>query len=126
MSMEHDDYREDDELEDEASRSIFAAGWFRAVLVLTALGIGVVVALPYMLNWFEPAPAPKKAETRPSQTASAPAPAPTVAPSPTPAATPAPAASTTPAAPSTPIPSTPTPEKVRQIVPVPGMPRAAS
>jgi hypothetical protein len=113
MSREHEDYREDEELEDDASRSIFAAGWFRAVLVLTALGIAVVVALPYLLNWFEPAPAPKKTETRPTQTASAPvAPAPTrtVAPP-----APAPATSTAPA-----------PEKVRQIVPVPGMPRAAS
>src|SRR5262249_18727365 len=102
----------------------FAAGWFRAVLLLTALAIALVVALPYLLNWFEPAPAPKKAETRPTETASAPVASAPVAP--------------TPAAPA-PVPTAAAPvvekattekragEKPRQtLVPVPGMPRAAS
>jgi hypothetical protein len=122
MSTEHDDYREDEELDDEASRSIFAAGWFRAVLVLTVLAIAVVVALPYLLNWFEPAPAPKKAQARPTQTASAP-----VTPVPTPTAAPvAPALPTGPQAAPEP-PSSRAPDKIRQtLVPVPGMPRAAS
>ncbi len=54
MSPERDDYRDDDDREEFASRSIFSAGWFRAVLVLTVLAIVVVISLPYLLNWFEP------------------------------------------------------------------------
>ena len=66
MSSEQDEYREEDEPEDEGSRSIFAAGWFRAVLVLTVLAIVVVVSLPYLLDWFEPSapPAPRELITR--------------------------------------------------------------
>jgi len=61
MSIEHDTFHEDDdELEDVAGRSIFSAGWFRALLLLTVMAIGVVVALPYLLNWFEPATHPAK------------------------------------------------------------------
>ncbi len=56
MSPEPEPYREDDEEEEYAPQSIFAAGWFRAVLVLTVLAIVVVVSLPYLLNWFEPKP----------------------------------------------------------------------
>ena len=54
MSPERDDFREEDEQEEFAPRSIFSAGWFRAVLVLTVLAIVVVISLPYLLNWFEP------------------------------------------------------------------------
>lgn len=96
MSPEQDDHRDEDEHEDYASRSIFSAGWFRAVLVLTVFAIVVVVSLPYLLNWFEPAP----------PTSQAPASAPAVAqvpkpePSPTPIVSPPPAAS--PAAPAPP------------------------
>ena len=54
MSPERDDYRDEDDREEFASRSIFSAGWFRAVLVLTVLAIVVVISLPYLLNWFEP------------------------------------------------------------------------
>jgi cell division septation protein DedD len=60
VSQEPDEYREDDEQDEFASRSIFAAGWFRAVLVLTVLAIVVVVSLPYLLNWFEPASPPMR------------------------------------------------------------------
>lgn len=56
MSPEQDDFLDEDEHEEYAPRSIFAAGWFRAVLVLTVLAIVVVVSLPYLLNWFEPSP----------------------------------------------------------------------
>jgi cell division septation protein DedD len=54
VSPERDDYRDEDDREEFASRSIFSAGWFRAVLVLTVLAIAVVISLPYLLNWFEP------------------------------------------------------------------------
>jgi cell division septation protein DedD len=57
VSREPDPYRDDDdETQEYAPQSIFAAGWFRAVLVLTVLAIVVVVSLPYLLNWFEPIP----------------------------------------------------------------------
>jgi cell division septation protein DedD len=58
MSLEQQDAREDDwdEELDYAPRSIFATGWFRAVLVLTALAVALVVALPYLIELFEPAP----------------------------------------------------------------------
>src|SRR5204862_1834853 len=51
----------DDEPDEYAERSIFATGWFRAILVLAALAIAVVAMLPYMLDWIEPASTPPKA-----------------------------------------------------------------
>lgn len=76
MSPEPEPYREDDE-DDYAPQSIFAAGWFRAALVLTVLAIVVVVSLPYLLNWFEPAPVPPqqgRGESAPSAVTPQPAP----------------------------------------------------
>jgi DedD protein len=77
---EQDEYLDEDERDDIAQRSIFSAGWFRALLVLTVLAIVVVVSLPYLLNWLEPTPttAPK-----PQTKASEPAPPAPVAPAPT-------------------------------------------
>src|SRR5712691_3313181 len=84
---EQDEYLDEDERDDIAQRSIFSAGWFRALLVLTVLAIVVVVSLPYLLNWLEPTPAaPPKPQTKASEPAPAPA-----APAPT---TPAPTAGT--------------------------------
>jgi cell division septation protein DedD len=76
---EQDEYLDEDERDDIAQRSIFSAGWFRALLVLTVLAIVVVVSLPYLLNWLEPTPvAPPKPQTKASEPAPAPvAPAPT-------------------------------------------------
>src|ERR1041385_6095939 len=37
-------------------RSIFSSGWFRAIVVLGALAVGLVVTLPYVLRWMDPAP----------------------------------------------------------------------
>ncbi len=72
-----EDFHADDEQDDYAPRSIFAVGWFRAVLVLTILAIVVVVALPYVLKWFEPLPSPVKESSRAIQGPEpAPAPAP--------------------------------------------------
>jgi cell division protein FtsN len=102
MNPEHEDTREDDWDEEYAPRSIFAAGWFRAVLVLTSLAIVVVVALPYLLNWFEPAPAVVKVS--PPQQASRP-PAADSAGSTPPSAPPA--APSAPTAPAPPAPATP-------------------
>jgi cell division septation protein DedD len=66
LRPEPDEFHDDEE-DNYAPRSIFAAGWFRAVLVLTVLAIVVVVALPYLLNWFEPAPAPVRPAAPPIQ-----------------------------------------------------------
>jgi len=46
----------DDHTDDYEDRSIFAAGWFRALLVLAGLAVAVVAMLPYVLNWLEPVP----------------------------------------------------------------------
>ena len=69
---EQDEYLDEDERDDIAQRSIFSAGWFRALLVLTVLAIVVVVSLPYLLNWLEPTP---PTVPKPQTKASEPAPA---------------------------------------------------
>ena len=133
MSPEHpedDDFLEDEEQEEYGQRSIFATGWFRAVLVLLVLAVIAVIAVPLIGGWFEPTPPPKVTTTKPSEPApvplpSTPAPPPKVetpatpppaaqlpgpAPAPPPA-TPAPASppvvSAPPARPEVPAPSTP-------------------
>ncbi len=92
-----EEFIEEDEQDELTRRSIFSAGWFRALLVLTVLAIIVVVSLPYLLNWLEPTPSPPgkpQAKTiepaRPQPTPPAPAP-------PAPAVTPAPSAPAPPA-----------------------------
>jgi cell division septation protein DedD len=119
----NDEYQDEEERDEYASRSIFAAGWFRAVLVLTVLAIVVVISLPYLLNWFEPAAPPRRvarqaALLKPAPAtpppavgpASAPAPPPTVAapqeskPAPTLTPAPAPRAASAPPATSSPAP----------------------
>ena len=83
MSPERDDDRDDDDREEFASRSIFSAGWFRAVLVLTVLAIVVVISLPYLLNWFEPSPPARVAKpAEPLKPAPGATPPPAVAPAP--------------------------------------------
>jgi cell division septation protein DedD len=105
-----EEFIEEDEQDEIARRSIFSAGWFRALLVLTVLAIVVVVSLPYLLNWLEPTPAPptkpqaKVSEpaapqpAAPQPTAPAPAPAPSDAKPPAPAVVPAPTAPASPPA----------------------------
>jgi DedD protein len=117
MNSEHDEYPEEEQ-EDEAERSIFAAGWFRAVLLLTVMAIAVVVALPYLLDWFEPLPPPVKAPVRAAQNAEPP-PAPTLAASP-PVQSAAPLPQLPPAA------AKPAPEKERPPAPTPAPPRVAA
>jgi hypothetical protein len=85
--------------EEEPSRSIFAAFWFRAVLVVIALGIVAVIAVPYVLDMMS------------SRQNAVVGPRPRVAPAPTPAPTPAPSAPVTPPA--------PTPSAQAPTVPVP-------
>jgi septal ring-binding cell division protein DamX len=131
---EDDDFLEDDEHEEYGQRSIFATGWFRAVLVLLVLAVIAVIAVPLIGGWFEPTPPPKVTTTRPAEptpppttpapttpkvetpatpppAAQAPAPTPTPTPTPPPATpapvTPPPAVSTPPARPEMPAASTP-------------------
>jgi cell division protein FtsN len=76
-----DDEYLDENLPDE-QRSIFSAGWFRALVVLLGLAIVVVVSLPYVLDWMDPArKSPPPAPTSVLQPAQPPAPA-TPAPAP--------------------------------------------
>jgi cell division septation protein DedD len=82
VSPERDDYRDEDDREEFASRSIFSAGWFRAVLVLTVLAIVVVISLPYLLNWFEPATPARVAKSAEPLKPTPGAPSPAVAPAP--------------------------------------------
>ncbi len=55
---DQEEFRADEEYDDYAPRSIFSTGWFRAVLVLAALTVVVVVALPHLLSWLAPVPPP--------------------------------------------------------------------
>ena len=72
MSPERDDSTEDQELyEDIPPRSIFAATWFRVVLVLIVLGVIGAVAVPYVLDWMNPPPLSRSAS---SMKATSPAP----------------------------------------------------
>ena len=86
---------EDDFDEEEAPRSIFAATWFRVVLVLLGIGVVGAVAVPYVIDVVNPPMAPPKIATAPPTPSPAPAPA-------APASTPPPAAVTAP--PSSPAP----------------------
>ena len=120
MSPEHpedDDFLEDEEQEEYGQRSIFATGWFRAVLVLLVLAVIAVIAVPLIGGWFEPTPPPKVVTTKPSEPTptpppSVPAPAPppkveTPAPAPPPTAQ-MPTQAPTPAPPpAVPAPATP-------------------
>lgn len=116
-----EEFIEEDEQDEIARRSIFSAGWFRALLVLTVLAIIVVVSLPYLLNWLEPTPSPP---TRPQVKASEPAPPPATTPTPAPAPAPPEAKPPAPAvAPAPPAPAPPA--KAEAPAPPPAKPDAA-
>jgi len=135
MSLEQQDAREDDwdDEIDYAPRSIFAAGWFRAVLVLTGLAVALIVALPYLIDLFEPAPTIVKVARvapgskvagridTPAPSADS-APPPASAPPAAPPVTPAPAV----APPRAVAAPTPAPEHVRIAAPAPPAPAMAS
>jgi SPOR domain len=106
VSPERDDSTEDQDLyEDIPPRSIFAATWFRVVLILIVLGVIGAVAVPYILDWMNPPPVSRSASVKatspvPPATPISPLPASEsaapsraektdVAPAPTPAAPPA-------------------------------------
>ena len=95
---DQDDFLEDEEQEEYGQRSIFATGWFRAVLVLLVLAVVAVIAVPLIGGWFEPTP-PPKVTTKPSE------PSPTL--TPTPSMPPPASAPVTPPASQTPSASAP-------------------
>lgn len=71
MSRTPDDYQqqEQEELEPIPRRSIFAEWGYRILFAVVALAVLVVVALPYVLDWWNPTPpppaAPMKAQVQP-------------------------------------------------------------
>ena len=107
---EDDDFLEDEEQEEYGQRSIFATGWFRAVLVLLVLAVIAVIAVPLIGGWFEPTPPPKVVIT-PAPLPSTPAPPSKVeTPVPPPPAAQMPSQGPAPAPPpATPAPVTPPP-----------------
>ena len=113
---EQDDFLEDEEQEEYGQRSIFATGWFRAVLVLLILAVIAVIAVPLIGGWFEPTP--PKVATKPGEPSSTLVPVPA-----TPPKTEAPA----PTPPAAQMPSTPptaTPPSVAMPAPTPAAPPA--
>src|SRR5215813_8905015 len=130
-----EEFIEEDEQDEIARRSIFSAGWFRALLVLTVLAIVVVVSLPYLLNWLEPTPGPPaRPQAKVSEQAPPPASPPPSASAPsevkpsTPPAAPAPATPAPAAPPKTaqaPTPATP-PERPLGTAPPPAAPAPSS
>jgi hypothetical protein len=73
--VEEGPFLDPDGTEDEVERSIFASGWFRAALTVTALAVTVMLAVPYILDWLE-------APTVPVNEPSMARPAPEVSPAP--------------------------------------------
>jgi len=132
---EQDDFLEDEEQEEYGQRSIFATGWFRAVLVLLVLAVIGVIAVPLIGGWFEPTP-PPKVMSKPSEPSSTLVPVPSTAPpasqmpsaaapptAPPPAAAPAPAVQPPPMPP--PAVSSPAPAPARPEMPPASAPKAA-
>jgi cell division septation protein DedD len=66
VSPERDDPTDEQEelYEDVPPRSIFAATWFRVVLVVIVLGVVGAIAVPYALDWMNPPPPPRSAATK--------------------------------------------------------------
>lgn len=136
---EQDDFLEDEEQEEYGQRSIFATGWFRAVLVLLVLAVVGVIAVPLIGGWFEPTP-PPKVISKPSEPSSTLVPVPSTPPPATPPvsqmpsaaappAAPPPAAAPTPAVQPPPMPppavSSPAPAPARPEMPPASAPKAA-
>jgi cell division septation protein DedD len=59
VSPDRDDYLEDQaEGGRTGTRSALAAGWLRALLVLAALAVVLMITVPYVLEWISPSPPP--------------------------------------------------------------------
>jgi cell division septation protein DedD len=118
---DQDDFLEDEEQEDYDQRSIFATGWFRAVLVLLILAVIAVIAVPLIGGWFEPTP-PAKVATKSSEPSSTLVPVPATPAAPAKTEAPAPPAAQMPSTPPPPTPpsvATPAPTPAPSPVPPP-------
>jgi cell division septation protein DedD len=128
---EQDDFLEDEEQEEYGQRSIFATGWFRAVLVLLVLAVIAVIAIPLIGGWFEPTPPPRtatksEAPSTAKPPASAPTPTPPASSLPSQMPSPGPSTATAPPAPApTPAPALPTPPPAVVTPPPPAAPTPA-
>jgi hypothetical protein len=114
---EPDDFLEDEEQEEYGQRSIFATGWFRAVLVLLVLAVVAVIAVPLIGGWFEPTPPPRMT-TRPTEPTPPVVPVPSTPPATSPPASPPAGQMPSVAAP----PPTPPPVATPTPTPPPAMP----
>lgn len=102
MAPERDDYLAEDGEDRSALRKLLAAGWLRALLLLSALAVVIVISVPYILDWIEIGSAERPAMTDaqvappvaapPIRIETAPAPAAPSPPAPAVATAPAPAA----------------------------------
>ena len=71
MSPDRDDeYLEDDAEERRSKPGALSAGWLRALLVLSALAVVLVITVPYILQWLSgpTPPSPRPALTEPART----------------------------------------------------------
>ena len=121
--------RKDDRLvephdDDEASRSLFAAKWFRVVLVFLVVGVIAAIAVPYVIDYLNP---PAKPVVSKAPLPPAPPPAPGAAPS-APGAPGAPGAPApaTPAKPGAPATATPAKPGTKSPTTTPGQPPAVA
>ena len=96
MTPEQDDYLAEDGEDRSASRSLLAAGWLRAFLVLAALAVVIVISVPYILQWLETGSPERPALTDTQLTRPVPAPPTRIETAPAPAG-PAPVVTTPPA-----------------------------
>jgi cell division septation protein DedD len=126
MSPDRDNRNDDlepDTYEEEPPRSIFAATWFRAVLILIVLGVIGAVAVPYILDAVNPPP------TQQAVVKSAPLPAAPPSPPPVTARPPAGPTAATPAeepAPARALPPPSTPRLTAPPVALPDSPKPAA
>jgi cell division protein FtsN len=69
VSPQHDEPNDEHDLYEEVPpRSIFAATWFRVVLVVIVLGVVGAVAVPWVLDWMNPPVARAPVTAKPSPT----------------------------------------------------------
>jgi len=69
VSPQHDEPSEEHDLYEEVPpRSIFAATWFRVVLVVIVLGVVGAVAVPWVLDWMNPPVSRPPVAAKPSPT----------------------------------------------------------
>jgi cell division septation protein DedD len=114
--MAENDEQDLETYDEEASRSIFSALWFRALVVVLVLGVVAAVAVPYALDVMTPPAGKSTVALRPAASpppaAAPPQPAPPV-PAPTSTTAPAPTVAAEPSRPAATRPEPPKPEAMK-------------